>query len=173
MKRYKRVKRSTNNPELKKTKGQSSRVSLRRPLFLVLLSWNIVTFGRRVIFPTSRFVISIILIKEVIKWIESLRMLALFNASILFQKSSQFKRCFFNAGTIARSLATGRVQFYSFQSFHRIPFHSFHISPNRIPRRSSNIPEEFILHHASQFHSQLNSCSQQIEVFSNPHFTWK
>ena len=27
-----------------------------------------------------------------------------FNASILFQKSSECKKCFFNAGTIARSL---------------------------------------------------------------------
>ena len=29
-----------------------------------------------------------------------------FNASILFQKSSECKKCFFNAGTIARSLYT-------------------------------------------------------------------
>ena len=31
-----------------------------------------------------------------------------FNASIQFQKSSEYKKCLFNAGTIARCLVPGR-----------------------------------------------------------------
>ena len=36
-----------------------------------------------------------------------------FNASILFQKSSQCKKCFFNAGTIAQSLILTPLLVYS------------------------------------------------------------